>query len=463
MRECLERGHLRAVCAVGGKRSGQPSGPGTDRRSGSQRSGDLPINSQFPRDHQGSRIGNRIRGSQTCGPRKRGFLNAAIGLLIPLGGCTPQLESLLSGQPIDADSSLSGNTTVAGITLTSPDAVLRGDVRGAGDFEMFDLGPGEGGDEWSISPAGLFSGRAFTLVLFDAEDRLLARGIVASGSPLTHILRRSTATVKLGVMPVFGTAGGSFEFQTRIRAAVGAPGGRPQRVYLNFSGGENVQVHVRDGISFDAFDGTMLGAVYAGETEVIRNAIVETIRADYAPYEVAIATSAEGPPPEEPYSTIHFGGRDPGLLGLADNVDAYNSQAEQTAVVYIESFADFARMGLSANDIGLMIGNVGSHELGHLLGLYHTREPDDIMDTTGTAWDLAEAQEFSTAALEPSVFPTGFEDSAMLLEDGVGRRSDTPAARIKSDDFQKKNQAARMRKLAADQLRGRCGNCVHPD
>ncbi len=118
-------------------------------------------------------------------------------------------------------------------------------------------------------------------------------------------------------------------------------------------------------------------------------------------------------------------------------------------------------MQLTPDEMGIMIGNVGSHELGHLLGLYHTREPHDVMDTTGTAWELAENQRFDRAALEPSVFPVGMENSPMLLRDTVGEIAGGPPA--ERQDYSLK-QGLRMfiRDLTEIELRSGCGLCNSP-
>jgi hypothetical protein len=108
--------------------------------------------------------------------------------------------------------------------------------------------------------------------------------------------------------------------------------------------------------------------------------------------------------------------------------------------------------------MGQMIGNVASHEFGHLLGLFHTQEPADLMDTTGTAWDLVADQSFLTAALEPSVFPYGRENSPRRLGEIVGSRPAPPTGkRLDPAGVQK----AGIRALAREALKTRCGTCLH--
>jgi hypothetical protein len=330
------------------------------------------------------------------------------------------------------------------------------------DYRLFELGSGRTGDAWSVSLGGVFSG-PFVVVLLDADQDLLMRTYMSFTKPLQHVLREDTDQLYLGIMSPIGGPGGGFRMNATLETGQSVPAPAPQVVWVNFGGGQNVRVHRRDPISFAPFNGAMIDEAYAGHTQEMKNVILQEMRADYASYNILILSSDDQPPPTGPHSTVHFGGDEAGLLGLADNVDDYNQNLTQNAVVYIENFAPYWTMQLTPDEMAVMVANVASHEVGHLLGLYHTKDPDDLMDTTGSAWDLAENQSFIRGPLEDSVFATGWEDSPTLLGHILGWKPDETA---KSAARQKSPKAATykaIRRFARHELRYACGTCLSLD
>ena len=391
-----------------------------------------------------------------------------------LSGCAPELvppDGDILGTVLGVAAETAGAPEVPshsgpegeGSALGGGELSVTGSLEGSGNYELYELGSSAAGDLWSVSGADIFSPPApMVVVLFDADHSLLMRRMVTASSPLQHIMREASSQVYLGVTPPNGGDGGAFRYAARRTGGHAIPAVRQQMVWLNFGPGSQVEVHSRSGISFAAFDGVMLGEGYEGHSETIKQAIVQAMQEDYASYDVVILSSDDGPPPDGPHSTIHFGSSDPGLLGLADNVDNYNQDETQNAVIFIETFARFDVMRLEPEEMGQMVGNVASHELGHLLGLYHTLDPDDIMDTTGTAWDLAEDQLFLHTELDPTVFPVGQENSPVLLAQTIGLRPGV-AVLDPSPHTAKMVRRAMIRRFAGEQIRCMCGTCQHLD
>ena len=377
------------------------------------------------------------------------------------------LAVVLSGQftaepPPGGSASGSSPAVPAPLGTDKATSFISGSVAGRGDYRLFELGGFDAGDQLMIEDAQLISGHSlFTVVVFDQDMNLLDRTPSFPARELVHIMRRSSKSVVVGVRPTYDDSGGDFNIRITRQTGQSIPSAMRQVVYLNFGPGSAIRVHTRTGIKFSSFNAARISDDYAGMTEAVKASIIETMRQDYDGYDVRIMTSDEGPPPSGAYSIIHFGGNVSGLLGLADNVDRYNNDPSQTAVVFIDGFAPFEVMQLTPEEMGIMIGNVGSHELGHLLGLYHTRDPNDLMDTTGTAWELAENQRFDRAALEASVFPVGLENSPMLLSDTVGQVDGGPSAKSLADSV-KRDVRMLLRDLTEIELLSRCGLCNAP-
>ncbi len=290
------------------------------------------------------------------------------------------------------------------------------------DYRLVGLGQSHAGEEWRIelNPAAAQRPEGYILVLFDERGSLLSRSI---NGYLSHVTRRPATSLVLGITRAPDAPAASFELRIERESGVEVPPPQPQLVLLNFAGGQNVQVRDRPAISFPPFDGALLGGIHTRQTGVLMGAIRERLEYYFAPYNVTFITSDEQPRPEPPYSVIHFGGYDPGSLGLADAVDLYNRDADDSAIVYVHSFIQYASLNLTSRELGYMMGDVAAHELGHLLGLFHTLGPLSLMDNARSIETMVTGSALNLAALAPEVFPYGSLDPVLLLEDGVGRRA----------------------------------------
>ncbi|MFH1290641.1 MAG: matrixin family metalloprotease, partial [Nanoarchaeota archaeon] len=293
-------------------------------------------------------------------------------------------------------------------------AHFSGELPTGEDVDVFEVvGPFSEGERVSLTK-GILQG-FHVVTLFNTNNDMIFRTYMTYISEKNFVLRDSSQSVYFGVMPPIYYEDPVGYGIILDKTFEGIPEPRPQRVLLDFDGANGVVIHSRPPIDIPPLEESWLADEYPGQVGLIKETITNTMINHYAGYGVTIYTT-DGVSPQEPYSTVYFGGSEPGLLGLADNVDQYNEDLDQNAIVYVENFAPYWTMQLNAEEMAVMISNVGSHELGHLLGLYHVADGDALMDTTGSAWDLAGEQWFKRAVLETSVFRTGYQNSPYLLE-----------------------------------------------
>jgi len=278
------------------------------------------------------------------------------------------------------------------------------------------------GDEVNIR--GLVDSDGFLTAVFNQNQDLLYRQMSGFGTISSVILRDPSALSVGFANPDNDT---SIQYSATIERTVVecAPPPRHQRILLDFDGAEDVYVSAIHIDHIPPLGESWLAGEYPGQIDFIKQHIKNQIQSQYSRWNVEVY-STDGPLPAEPYATVYFGGYMERLLGLADNVDQYNIDPWQYAIVFVDSFQGYDWMNLNAGQMASMMANVGAHESGHLLGLSHVAEHLDIMDTTGTAWDLVWPQVFMRSPLEDSVFRFGFSNSPYLLNLTVGPFGDLP-------------------------------------
>jgi PKD repeat protein len=303
--------------------------------------------------------------------------------------------------------------------------------------QIFDLGPVAVNDQLFVSfirppdfvPTFEPGGRPYSLMLLDSNLNIFAwfqPGFILFTEQSRLVVARDTEHM-------YVVTEGGLSIHARIARAANFATPRGQRVFVNFAGtGDLNPIQVADLLPMviPPFDAQDINATWGGaQTQTIKNAVMDRLRALYADYDVTFFSDAElaGDPNlvlNPPYQTLHVGGRDifdPFSFGIADYIDPRNETATGGGLVFAIAIGRF--YNTSADTTGLAIGNLAGHELGHLLGLRHTDSLTDLMGVESV--DTNPALAFESALVSESeqfngLPAIGIQNAPMLLEDTIG-------------------------------------------
>ena len=369
------------------------------------------------------------------------------GIALGLAGCAPAAPAPLAG---DSDDSgllqvLSGRSPRppaggqyienepndrfenADVVVSEDDVELVGGIAaGATDFDqdIYELGAASAGDRILVE-LDLDSGNDVVLGMLDDQQCLLAyvdpTSSVTGPREIDLVLHESTSLL----YAVIATRSGSitpraYSVRFTVERAAGLQGYQPQLVVLNFDGADAVRIGNRPFVDVPPFDAANISSRFAEQTEMVIAHVLELVREDYAGLGIEIYPSGDPAIPAGEHTTVYFGTYDSRLLGLADNIDPYNVDPSQSAILYTDTFSLFDVLRPSLEEISQALANVASHEAGHLLGLRHTEDIFSLMDITATARQMLSDQWFRNADLHPTVLPIGLQDAPALLAWTVG-------------------------------------------
>ena len=347
-----------------------------------------------------------------------------VAVLFVLGGCNTIIPPC-SGDSCNEETEPNGTFAQANKASLAADdtAVLAGTIDGHNDVDIFDLGIMTAGDVVEVTARRTSGNLQPSLAFFDVEGELVNENtITAVESPgaspsIEHSVREGVGSFYAAITHTFThTTTGDYEITVNIQRGKAPLAPKKQVIYLHFDGGI-VNDPILGELVANVFSGEAIDPVYAGQTDTIKASIIQTFIDNYRNFNVEILDSDHDElPADVEFSQVYLGGDNSEIFGVAYSVDLYNQDQGDSAIIFTEAFtpSEFT-VTPTAAELGVAIGNVAAHEMGHLLGLNHVDDATALMDAVSPTDVLLGDQEFKAAPLSENIFPIGYQDAADLL------------------------------------------------
>ncbi len=336
--------------------------------------------------------------------------------------------------------------TVALEIVENEKNIIEGWINSPDEVVTYEIGELSAGDVLKVEVIAGLDGFDPAVAVFDSNEDYMHlnddRSYYARRTnPYVYfVVRKDTdkGMVAVSASPRSDTSG---PYQLQITLTPGTPVEAPDRqiAYLDFEGHDNVTIGSRAPVDVPRFSGSMIDARFAPYTDELIEMVVERVRENYANFDVTILSSNEQDTPSEAHTTIYLGSYNPALLGIADSIDSFNKQKVQDAIIFVDTFSAFMSQDPTLEEMAIALANVTSHELGHLLGLQHTKDTTSIMDTTASLRQMLLPQSFNRSVLNPyDAFKVGYQNAPMLLLQNVGGDEAAVLAELANSRFRVK-------------------------
>lgn len=345
-------------------------------------------------------------------------------MLITVCGCPPLQPS--GGNNSGIPNLDTGNNSTFGSATSVPltESVsfeFAGSIQSATDLDLYNIGAINKGDRISVDVQAADPNKLdLVAAIFSSEQYLEYYNDDRSDTDLNplvdFVLRGDTGPYFLGITQYFNnSATGNYTVTVQITPDVGVPPPHEQIVFLDWAGGQNVTVANVGTFDLPPFNAADLGP-YGGQTQEMKDAVQQIVEERYAGFDLVVLNSDDDPVPSEPHSTVYFGGFDQFAFAISQQVDPYNADSSDDSIVFTKSYNTAFQQHPTFEQMAQAVGNTVAHELGHLLGLVHTADCKDLMDTSCGNESILVPQQFLVALLDRSVFPVGQQNEPELLD-----------------------------------------------
>ncbi|MFO0839025.1 MAG: matrixin family metalloprotease [Phycisphaerae bacterium] len=362
-----------------------------------------------------------MHGLAQCFRRARSILVA--GLLITIAGCPQPTDGTTnsSTQFLDQDGNFTFSAATALPLSDTNQLTFDGEITGEGDLDLYSLGNLSPGDQVNIDVRALTGNLDAIAALFDNREFLegYSDDRADDGSDLNPLIdvtiRGPAGEYFLGVngFPGANTTG-RYRVTVQLTRGGSVPAPSNQLVFLDWKGGQNIVVQNVGVFDLQPFSAADVGLA-ASQTQQLKARVQQIVQQRYADYNLVVQNSDDNPTPTTPHSTVYFGGTNPRAFAISEHIDSENKDQSDNTIVFSSSFDGAFSVTPTLEQMATAIGNTTAHEIGHLLGLLHTNDAKDLMDTRGGNDSILVDQEFKTAVLDDSTFPVGFQDSPEIL------------------------------------------------
>lgn len=353
--------------------------------------------------------------------RRFTFLLTATLALLTLGGCP------LGGASPNGGGNSNFDTATPISFGADGKALLEARISNPGGVHMYDLGILGTGDQVFVDVRRRSGDLDAVAAIFDADQNIHAFNDdrIPDASDLNPLLDITILGPEgryfLGIAPFPGTnTSGEYSMDIRISRGTGDATPRPQTVLLHWAAADNVVVENVGAFSnLPTFSAERIGP-YFGQTDQLKTLIQDHVAEQFAPFNLILLNTDDHEIPVEPHSTVYFGTFNRRAFGISQQIDTQNADPADNSIIFIDSFRGAFSVTPTLEQMATAIGNTVSHEIGHLLGLVHTKDCFELMDTTCGNDSILARQSFGLAPLDSSVFPLGFQDAFTLIGWTIG-------------------------------------------